>query len=146
MVTGLQASCLLQQGMPLSNTHSSFLKCLGEAHIGDHCWICSAFKPRTKKDQEARLKVLLMNTVLSSSSEPSHLNSALSTSLLVQSTHPAIQEAQHRSSSLVLGKKHKKQLADRGHSPILKKPGMESRAKCKRSQATPLPPHRKQHS
>uniref|UniRef100_A0A452J2V9 Uncharacterized protein n=1 Tax=Gopherus agassizii TaxID=38772 RepID=A0A452J2V9_9SAUR len=50
--------------MPTGDPHESCLKCLGESHLADKCCICKAFKPRTKKEQDFRLRQLLMEAAL----------------------------------------------------------------------------------
>ncbi|XP_039340447.1 pistil-specific extensin-like protein [Mauremys reevesii] len=56
------SACL--KPMPMGDPHDS-LKCLVESHQSDKCRICKAFKPRTKKERDFRLKQLLMEAALS---------------------------------------------------------------------------------
>ncbi|KAM7164025.1 uncharacterized protein RBU57_008076 [Macrochelys suwanniensis] len=51
--------------MPTGDPHNSCLKCLGESHLPDKCRIYKAFKPQTKKEQDFRLKQLLLEASLS---------------------------------------------------------------------------------
>lgn len=113
------ASC--SKTMPLSNLHSSCLKCLGEAHTRDSCQICSNVKPRTKKDWEARLKFLLLEVALRPSCELCQSDLASSISVLVRSTPPTMQESQHHLPYPVPREKHRKLSAEKGHSPTPKK-------------------------
>lgn len=108
------------KSMPLSDLHASCLKCLGEAHVQGY-YNCRDFSPCTKKNREARLKFLLMEEALRPSSEPSQSDSALSISASVQSAPSTMRDSRYRSLSPVPRKKHKKQLAKRGHSPAQKK-------------------------
>lgn len=57
--------------MPVGDSHSSGLKCLSECYIRDWCQIYKDFKPRIKKDLEARLKFLFMEVVWRLPLEPS---------------------------------------------------------------------------
>lgn len=50
--------------MPKGDPHDSCLKCLGEAHLADACKICRVFKPRTKREWDSCLKLLLMEAAL----------------------------------------------------------------------------------
>lgn len=104
----------------LSDPNSSCLKALGETHIRDRCQLCNNFKSHTKKDQEARLKVILMEAALRPTLELSCSDSAPSTSALVQSAPPTVRESWHHSPSLVPKKKHKRPLDERGRFLVLK--------------------------
>ncbi|EMP33340.1 hypothetical protein UY3_09499 [Chelonia mydas] len=44
--------------------HDSCLRGLGASHREEHCKICKAFKPRTKKERDFCLKQLLMEAAL----------------------------------------------------------------------------------
>lgn len=107
--------------MLVSDPHSSCLRCLGEVHVRERCQICRNFKPRMKKDREARLRAILMEAALRPVSEPSRLDSAPSTLASVRSAPPELHVSRHCSPSLVPRKKHKKQRSERGCSPVLKK-------------------------
>ncbi|XP_065409265.1 serine/arginine repetitive matrix protein 2-like [Chrysemys picta bellii] len=61
---GFKACATCRKPMPLSDPHDSCLRCLGEAHQKERCKICKAFKPRTKKERDFRLKQVLMEMVL----------------------------------------------------------------------------------
>uniref|UniRef100_A0A452HFB8 Uncharacterized protein n=1 Tax=Gopherus agassizii TaxID=38772 RepID=A0A452HFB8_9SAUR len=75
MITGMQifpvcslGSCsACHRPMPTGDPHDSCLKCLGESHLSAKCPICKAFKPRTKKERDIRLKQLLMEAALTPS-------------------------------------------------------------------------------
>ncbi|EMP30479.1 Endoplasmic reticulum metallopeptidase 1 [Chelonia mydas] len=72
--------------------HDSCLRCLGESHQADKCHICKAFKPRTKKERDFRLKQLIMEAALSLVPSSVHRDSALSSvrSAPVAPTGPAL--------------------------------------------------------
>lgn len=94
--------------MPVSDLHSTCLRCLGEGHISDKCQIGKSFKPRTEKDREIRLKVLTLALEQRS-------DSASSTTASLRSALPVLSTSQHRSPSMAPAKKLKK--AGRGRSP-----------------------------
>lgn len=129
--------------MPRGEPHDSCLKCLGEAHQTDKCKICRSFHPRTKKERDFRLKLLLMKSALRPQpAQPvlapkpstlvwSRLASVRKAAVLVKD--PAPRDSRHRhcpasktsstaswhwSRSLVLHKKQRR--AERGHSPTVR--------------------------
>ncbi|EMP30317.1 hypothetical protein UY3_12543 [Chelonia mydas] len=61
---GFKAYATCRKPMPVSDPHDSCLRCLGEEHQIERCKICKAFKPRTKKERDFRLKQLLMEAAL----------------------------------------------------------------------------------
>nr|XP_008174049.1 serine/arginine repetitive matrix protein 2-like [Chrysemys picta bellii] len=67
--------------MPTSDPHDSCLKCLGECHQTDKCKICKAFRPRTKKEWDFRLRQLLMEAALSPDTPSARQASAPSASV-----------------------------------------------------------------
>ncbi|XP_065446569.1 serine/arginine repetitive matrix protein 2-like isoform X1 [Chrysemys picta bellii] len=75
--------------MPLSDPHASCLRCLGEAHQKERCKICKAFKPRTKKERDFRLKQLLMETALQPSTSTAPSASVRSAPASVREPAPA---------------------------------------------------------
>ncbi|EMP38023.1 Decaprenyl-diphosphate synthase subunit 2 [Chelonia mydas] len=50
--------------MPISDPHDLCVRCLGDGHQTEQCRICKAFKPRTRKERDFRLKQLLMEAAL----------------------------------------------------------------------------------
>ncbi|KAH1186775.1 hypothetical protein KIL84_019524 [Mauremys mutica] len=68
------------KSMPKSDPHTLFLKCLGESHLKEHCKICRGFRPRTLKDRDQRLCILLMEAMLHPQSDPGSAEPAPSTS------------------------------------------------------------------
>lgn len=75
--------------MPMSGPHSNCLKCLGEIHVKDKCKVCRDFRPHTKKNQEFRLKAILMEAAFRPVSQLSRSALVPSTSASVQSGPPA---------------------------------------------------------
>ncbi|XP_065412399.1 CLK4-associating serine/arginine rich protein-like [Chrysemys picta bellii] len=73
--------------MPTSDPHDSCLKCLGESHQTDKCKIYKAFRPRTKKERDFRLRQLLMEAALSP--DPPSARQAPTPSASVRSTPAA---------------------------------------------------------
>ncbi|XP_050779815.1 serine/arginine repetitive matrix protein 2-like [Gopherus flavomarginatus] len=61
---GFKQCAACKKPMPTSDPHDACLKCLGESHRSDKCRICKAFKPRTKKERDQRLRTLLMEAAL----------------------------------------------------------------------------------
>ncbi|XP_050806062.1 serine/arginine repetitive matrix protein 2-like isoform X2 [Gopherus flavomarginatus] len=61
---GFKQCAACKKPMPTSDPHEACLKCLGESHRSDKCRICKAFKPRTKKERDQRLRTLLMEAAL----------------------------------------------------------------------------------
>ncbi|XP_065416981.1 serine/arginine repetitive matrix protein 2-like [Chrysemys picta bellii] len=82
------ASCA--KPMPTSDPHDSCLKCLGESHQTDKCKICKAFKPRTKKERDFRLRQLLMEAALSPDTPSTGQAPAPSTSVRSAPAAPAM--------------------------------------------------------
>ncbi|KAM7134596.1 uncharacterized protein RBU57_017655 [Macrochelys suwanniensis] len=62
---GFKPCSACSKSIPTGDPHESCLKCLGESHLADKCWICKAFKPRTKKERDFHLKQLLLEAALS---------------------------------------------------------------------------------
>ncbi|EMP36741.1 hypothetical protein UY3_06062 [Chelonia mydas] len=60
-------------------------QCLGESQQKEKCRICKGFCPRTLKDREQRLKILLMEVALRPHSDLESIEPAPSTSSLVRS-------------------------------------------------------------
>ncbi|EMP39064.1 P-selectin [Chelonia mydas] len=56
--------------MPKSDLHSLCLWCLMDTHQKDRCKICRKFCPRTLKEREQRLKVILLEATVRPHSEP----------------------------------------------------------------------------
>lgn len=79
--------------MPVNDAHCSSLKCPGEPHVREHCKICRNFRPCT------RLRFLLTEATVSPPLEPSHSDSALSTSAPVRSARASISDTQCCSTS-----------------------------------------------
>lgn len=80
---------------PVSNPHTSFLKCLREAHVKEKYRICKGFRPCTLKDRDIHLKALLLEASLCPGSEPCCSDSSAS----VRSAPLASGSSQHCSSS-----------------------------------------------
>lgn len=104
--------------LPISDPHSSCLRCLGEGHISDKCLFCKSFKPRTNKERDSRLKVLVMESALTRALEQ-RSDSALSTTESVRSTLSVPSTSWHLSHPAALAKKPKK--TGRGRSPTFLK-------------------------
>ncbi|EMP42587.1 Thyroid adenoma-associated protein like protein [Chelonia mydas] len=97
--------------IPVSDPHRS----LGETHMSNKCRICKSFRSWTKKEQDIRLRALLMDSALTLVLELTRSDSAPSTMASVQSTLPALASDWHRFPFLVLAKKQRK--ARSGCSP-----------------------------
>lgn len=67
--------------MPISDPHNTCLKCLGEACQTEKCKLCGAFHPRTKKEQDFRLKQLLIKSTLHSQPAANRQDPALGASV-----------------------------------------------------------------
>lgn len=91
-----------QKPMPMSDSHSSCLKCLRDAHVQERCRICRDFKLHTKKDRDVKPRTILLEAALQLSSEPGLLNSAPSTSALLRSTPVTLKDTWHHSPSPAL--------------------------------------------
>ncbi|XP_065436015.1 serine/arginine repetitive matrix protein 2-like [Chrysemys picta bellii] len=123
-VQGFKACATCRKPMPLSDPHDSCLRCLGEAQQKERCKICKAFKPRTKKERDFRLKQLLMETALQPSTSAAPSASVRSAPASVREPAPAGHSkpmaptqrghVRHRSSSPT---KSKGQPKARGRSP-----------------------------
>lgn len=92
--------------MPISNPHSSCLRCLGETHISDNCRISKSFKPQMKKERDIQRRALLMESVLTP--EPSRSDFAPSIAASVWSVPLAPFLDHRRSPSPVPTGKRKK--------------------------------------
>lgn len=101
-VSGFKPYDWCHKSMPMSDPHSSWLKCLGEAHVWERRKIYKDFRPLTRKDRDTRLEFILMEAVLIPSSEPGHSDSAPNISASVRSALMAVWNPRRRSSSPVL--------------------------------------------
>ncbi|KAM7171843.1 uncharacterized protein RBU57_003099 [Macrochelys suwanniensis] len=106
--------------MSTGDPHDSCLKCLGESHLPDKCRICKAFKPRTKKERDFRLKQLLLEVSLSPMSAPHRnpvLTSAAGTAPAAPERPSSSKEPRHRTTQATIPQRR------RSMSPLVRKLG-----------------------
>uniref|UniRef100_A0A674JZA0 Uncharacterized protein n=1 Tax=Terrapene triunguis TaxID=2587831 RepID=A0A674JZA0_9SAUR len=64
---GFKKCLRCKESIPVTDGHSQGFCCLGEEHIPQKCGLCQQLKPRSRKDGELRLKLLLTEAALQSS-------------------------------------------------------------------------------
>ncbi|EMP38046.1 hypothetical protein UY3_04805 [Chelonia mydas] len=110
-----------------SDPHSSFLQCLGETHQKDRCKICCEFCPRTLKEREQQLKVILMEAALCPHSDPGSRDPTLmALSSMLSAPTPSMTSVPRKDSSKDTQHRHgsswgPSDTRHRSHSPVPQK-------------------------
>lgn len=91
MVSRLQSFCVLPEAYAQGDPHNSCLKSLGETHQTEKYRNHRGFRPKTKKEKDFALKLLLMESALRPQLAQTTLGPKPSTS--VWSTSASVREA-----------------------------------------------------